>query len=280
MGFGAMRITTRSDGSAMDRAEAVSLLRQARELGVNHFDTASFYFSPGGVLEIGNGPRLSANELIREAFAGDEDVVVTTKVGPGFAADGSFYFAEPDQLRHQVEVNLRELGRDHLDVVNLRMGFPVPIEDRFAVLAELREAGLIRHLGVSAVNAEQLAAAQAIAPVVCVQNPYGVDFRRDRNDAFARSCGEQGIAFVPFFAIAGAGKESGAAQKQSSVVEDIARGHGVTAHQIRLAWTLHQGSHVLAIPGTSKPSNLLANVAAGAIQLSETELNLLDGLAS
>ncbi|MEU7281022.1 oxidoreductase [Streptomyces sp. NPDC045431] len=273
MGFGAMRLPQTGeafapDAAPRDRDQAIAVLRRAVELGVNHIDTAAFYFS-----------RLrSANELINRALAPyPDDLVITTKVGPHRDPSGEWWHAEPGQLRGQVEENLRQLGRDHLDVVNLRMLGNRSITDRFGALAELRDAGLIRHLGVSNVTPEQLAEARAIAPVVCVQNPYGIGVRPE-HDAFVRDCGEQGIAFVPFYSIAGTGRDAGAGGPDGDEVLAVARAHGVSAAQVRLAWTLHRGPHVLAIPGTGDPEHLTANVAAGALRLSEDDLALLDRL--
>ncbi|MFF0214490.1 aldo/keto reductase [Streptomyces vinaceus] len=268
-GFGAMRLTHLADGSPTDRERVVSVLRRAVELGVNHVDTASFYFSP----------TRSANELINSALAPyADDLVITTKVGPGRDFAGEWWWATPGQLRGQVEENLRQLGRDHLDVVNLR----VPrretsgsIAEHFGALAELRTAGLIRHLGVSNVRPDHLAEALAIAPVVCVQNPYGIGSPAE-DHAFLDACGRQGIAFVPFFAIAGAGKEAGAVAEEAGPVRAVAEAHGVTAAQVRLAWTLNRGPHVLAIPGTGNPGHLVENIAAGALRLSPQEIALLE----
>ncbi len=266
IGFGAMRLTGSAAfdlGTPSDRDRVIGVLRQAVELGVNHIDTAAFYFSP----------LRSANELINRALAPyHDDLVITTKVGPGRDPSGEWLpLARPDQLRGQVEENLRQLGRDHLDVVNLRR---LPgldsIAEHFGALAELRDAGLIRHLGISNVQPDHLAQAEAIAPVVCVQNAYGIDIGRV-NDEFLRVCGEHGVAFVPFFAIAGSGREAGGVTDNDAVLA-IARAHEATPAQVRLAWTLHRGPHVLAIPGTGNPAHLVANVAAGALRLSADEL--------
>lgn len=277
MGFGAMRLPQSSgaafaaDAAASDRGRAIAVLRRAVELGVNHFDTASFYFSP----------LRSGNELINSALApyGDE-LVITTKVGPGRDPSGDFYWAEPGQLRGQVEENLRQLGRDHLDVVNLRLPSSAAdgsLAEHFGALAELRTAGLVRHLGISNVRAHHLAEARAIAPVVCVQNPYGIGSPAEEH-AFVDACGEQGIAFVPFFAIAGAGRESGAAgsDAEGAGVRALAEARGVSVAQLRLAWTLNRGPHVLAIPGTGNPDHLVENVAAGALRLTAEEIALLE----
>jgi pyridoxine 4-dehydrogenase len=272
IGFGAMRLTKNADGTPSDRDQAITVLRRAIELGVNHVDTAAFYFSP----------LRSANELINRALAPyPDDLVITTKVWPGRDPSGNWSPATPQQLRGQVEENLRQLGRDYLDVVNLRNMNRVwtdSIAEHFGALAELRDAGLIRHLGVSNVSADHLAQAQAIAPVVCVQNRYGVDARRADADDFLRDCGEQGLAFVPFFAIAGAGREAGADGGEPAEVLAVARAHGVTPAQVRLAWTLQLGPHVLAIPGTGNPDHLVANVAVGALRLSDDEMASLGSL--
>jgi pyridoxine 4-dehydrogenase len=270
-GFGSMRITANPD-----RDVAIRVLHRAVELGVNHIDTAAFYVSPGGTLQVGSGPARYATELIRDAFAPyRDDLTITTKVGPGDDPETGFYQARtPEQLRRQVEENLRRLGRDHLDVVNLRI-LKKPgadsIAERFGALAQMREEGLIRHLGLSNVRVDHLDEAAAIAPVVCVQNSYSIDTRRE-DDELVRVCRERGIAFVPFFAIAGAERESGATSAHSTAVRAVAEGHDATPQQIRLAWTLHQGPHMLAIPGTGNPAHVVENIAAGGIRLSDEEL--------
>ncbi|MFF3056601.1 aldo/keto reductase [Streptomyces sp. NPDC057909] len=272
LGFGAMRLTQNgkafsADSPSSDRSRSTAVLRRAIDLGVNHIDTAAFYFSP----------LRSANELINRALAPyPEDLVITTKVGPVRDASGAWRTpARPDELRGQVEENLRQLGRDHLDVVNLRVMGQESVSEHFGALAELRDAGLVRHLGVSGVTPEHLAEAQAIAPVVCVQNRYGIDAHSADDDDLLRACGEMGVAFVPFFAIAGAGREQGASAGDDDELLAVARAHGATVAQVRLAWTLHQGPHVLAIPGTGDPDHLTANVTAGALRLSRDELAVL-----
>jgi pyridoxine 4-dehydrogenase len=261
IGFGAMRLTG-NGGAASDRERVIGVLRRAVELGVNHIDTAAFYFTA----------LRSANELINTALAPyADDLVITTKVGPGRDPGGDWLpLARPDQLRGQVEENLRQLGRDHLDVVNLRQHGLDSIAEHFGALADLREAGLIRHLGLSNIRPQHLAQAQAIAPVVCVQNPYGVDTRRTHDD-FVQVCGEQGVAFVPFFAIAGDGREGGGVASNDAVIS-VAGRHGVTPAQVRIAWTLSRGPHLLAIPGTGNPDHLAENIAAGSLRLSPDDL--------
>lgn len=166
------------------------------------------------------------------------------------------------------------MGRDHLDVVYLRRMRQDSIADHFGALAELREAGLIRHLGISGVEPRHLAEAQAIAPVVSVQNRYALD----RPDELLRICGEQGIAYVPFYAVAGDAGAHGATANHDTEVLAVAQAHGASPAQIRIAWTLHQGPHLLAIPGTGNPDHLAENVAAGAIRLTGDELARLNSL--
>ena len=246
------------------------MLRRAVALGVDHIDTAAFYFSP----------LRSANELINTALAPyPADLVITTKVGPGRDSWGEWHWARPDQLRGQVEENLRQLGRNHLDVVNLRRRpNQESIAEHFGALAKLREAGLIRHLGISDVTPTQLAEARVIAPVAAVQNRFGLGHRGATE--VLRECGQAGIAFVPFSAIAGA-RASGAAldptiSEEGTELLTVAKAHGATPEQIRLAWTLAQGAHVLAISGTGDPAHLEANVAAGAIRLTRDDLMVLE----
>lgn len=271
LGFGAMRLTGSAAfhrGTPRDRDQAIGVLRRAVELGVNHIDTAAFYFS-----------RLrSANELINSALAPyADDLVIVTKVGPTRDADGEWGApARPDQLRGQVEENLRQLGRDCLDVVNLRLMGQDSVSEHFGALAELRDAGLVRHLGISGARPEHLVQAQEIAPVVCVQNRYGIGAPGE--DEMLRACAARGIAFVPFFSIAGEGSEAGAVRAEHEQVHAVAHARGVSAARIRLAWILRQGAHVLAIPGTGDPEHLVDNVAAGALRLTREELRLLDSI--
>jgi pyridoxine 4-dehydrogenase len=268
LGFGAMRLTGSrpfEKGTPSDRSQSLAVLRRAVELGVNHIDTAAFYFSP----------LRSANELISTALAPyPDDLVIVTKVWPGRDPWGEWYSARPDQLRGQVEENLRQLGRDQLDVVNLRRrGGQESIAEHFGALAELRDAGLIRHLGVSDVTVAQLEEALAIAPVVCVQNRYNLSDRA--HDPVLRACTERGIAFVPFFAVAGDSRQSGGPGAETTELAEVARRHDATVAQVRLAWTLHQAPNVLAIPGTGSPSHLAENVAAGSLRLSADDLAAL-----
>ncbi|TCR16396.1 oxidoreductase [Streptomyces sp. BK205] len=273
IGFGAMRLTGSAAfhlGTPSDRERSVAVLRGAVELGVDHIDTAAFYFSS----------LRSANEIINSALSPyPDDLVIVAKVGPYRDWSGEWgTSARPEDLRGHVEENLRQLGRDHLDVVNLRRMGQDSIAEHFGALAELREKGLIRHLGISNVSPRHLAEAQAIAPVVCVQNRFGLGSGNPGTDEMLRICGEQGIAFVPFYAIAGEGGEQGATTGHDEAVLAIAEAHGATPAQIRLAWTLAQGPHVLVIPGTGNPDHLAENVAAGALRLTDDELGTLDSL--
>jgi pyridoxine 4-dehydrogenase len=274
MGFGSMRLTVRAD-----RERAVAVLRRAVEMGVDHIDTAAFYFSPGGILDGHPGTVRYATELIREALRPyGQGVFIATKVGPDPQPDGGWGEAvTAARLRRQVEENLRRLGVEELDLVNLRIvrpAGPEEVAERFGALAEMRAEGLIRNLGLSNVRLEHVDAAQPIAPVVCVQNAYALDLRR--HDELVRECGRRGIAFVPFFTIAGPSRAAGTGTGEGSAEWRIAERRGITGHQVRLAWTLQQGEHVLAIPGTGDVAHLEENVAAGALRLTEAELAELD----
>jgi pyridoxine 4-dehydrogenase len=283
VGLGAMRLVGMpGDTAPRGRDGSTAVLRRAVELGVNHIDTAAFYFMP----------LRSANELISTALQPyGEDLTITTKVGPSRARDGAFeHMARPEELRAQVEENIRQLGRDHLDVVNLRWGTrmagegrePESVAEHFGALADLRDAGLVRHLGISNVLPEQLTEAMSVAPVVCVQNQYGLTSRED--DAVLDLCGEHGIAFVPFFAVGaavpGAALSGGPDETGRAEVAAVAAAHGATPAQVRLAWTLHRGPHVLAIPGTGNVAHLEENIAAGALRLTDDELAVLDGVGT
>ncbi|GAA1008244.1 oxidoreductase [Acrocarpospora pleiomorpha] len=258
LGFGAMRLPTGTfQGPVRDPATGIAVLRRAVELGVNHIDTAGFYVRG----------EVRANDLIRRALAPyPDELVIATKVGPLLGPGGvPSEEAAPDQLRGLVEGNLRDLGVDRLDLVYLRVGgMSVPrgvsIAERFAVLAELREEGLIRHLGVSNVDAAQLAEARAIAPVAAVQNAFHV---HDRGDAaLLAACAEAGIAFAPFFPLGGGHRPIDAAR-----LEKVAARHGATSAQIALAWLLATSPVTLAIAGTGSLAHLEENMRADRISL-------------
>jgi aryl-alcohol dehydrogenase-like predicted oxidoreductase len=270
MGYGTMRLPAWPMGTAPSREDALAVLRRAVELGVNHIDTAYFY-ARDGVL---------ANDLIREALHPyPENLVIVSKLGPIIEGDdiGRPMSEQTGHtaagLRAAVEANLRTLGVDQLDVVNLRMGGEMaPTEGSLAepltVLMKLREEGLIRHIGVSNVTEAQFAEALEIAPIVCVQNHYNLAERTD--DTLLASCAERNIAFVPFFPVGGF--RPLAAERTAAV----AARHGVTVPQIALAWLLARSPNVLTIPGTSSIDHLEQNVAAATIQLTEADLADLD----
>jgi aryl-alcohol dehydrogenase-like predicted oxidoreductase len=266
VGFGAMQLAGPGVfGPPQDRDAAVAVLRAAVDLGIRHIDTADFY-----------GPRIT-NELIREALAPyPDDLHIVTKVGARRDSRGAWLHARtPAELRAQVHDNLRHLGLAALDVVNLRAGGveapePGSIAEQFETLAELRQQGLIRHLGLSTVTAGQLTEAQSIAPVVCVQNLYNVARRGD--DALVDLTARQGIAFVPYFPL------GGFSPLQSDELELVAKGLGTTPMAVALAWLLHRSPNVLLIPGTSSVAHLRENAAAAALELAADATVALDAI--
>jgi pyridoxine 4-dehydrogenase len=254
-------------GPPADRDAAVAVLREAVELGITHIDTSGYY-----------GPRVT-NQIIREAlYPYPEDLHIVTKVGAERDANGGWLEAQaPEQLRAQVEENLRDLGLDAMDVVNLRnpgQRGPQPgsIAGPFTALAELRQEGLIRHLGVSNVTAGQVAEAQSIAPVACVQNYYNLTNRGD--DDLIGSLAAQGIAYVPFFPL------GGFAPLQSGTLDAVAERLGAARMTVALAWLLHQSPNILLIPGTSSVAHLRENVAAADLALPADALAELDAIAT
>jgi aryl-alcohol dehydrogenase-like predicted oxidoreductase len=259
MGLGAMRLVL--GRGVPDPDTAVALLRRSAELGVNHIDTAGFY---------GFGEH-RAHELIRRALSPyPDDLVIATKVGPVLEGFGPTGQARPDQLRGLVQEDLRRLGLDRLDLVYLRaggMGKPggEPVGERFAALAELRREGLIRHLGLSHVDAVQLTEAQSIAPVVAVQNEYHIH-RRDDAAVLAR-CEQAGLAYVPYFPLGGGGTPVAANR-----LANIAARHGASTAQVALAWLLASSPVTLAIPGTGSLDHLTENVVATGLHLTTDDL--------
>jgi len=271
MGYGAMQLAGPGVfGPPRDRSEAIAVLRTALELGVNHIDTADFY-----------GPHIT-NQLIREALAPyRSDLVVVTKVGSVRGDDGAWIHARtPDQLRAQVHDNLRNLGVDALDVVNLRVGggpdghSPVPgsIAEPFGALAAMRAEGLIKHLGVSVVDAAQVAEAQSIAPITTVQNWYNVAHRGD--EELIATLRDQGISYVPFWPLGGFNPV------QSETLDDVAKRLETTPHAAALAWLLYRSPNILLIPGTSTVAHLRENIAAAALTLPADVLAELDTIAA
>ncbi len=264
LGYGAMQLTgPHVMGPPADRAEAVAVLRRAVELGVNHIDTSDYY-----------GPHV-VNELIREALHPyPEELVIVTKVGARRTPEGDWPEAlGADELRSAVEDNLRHLGVDALDVVNLRMpGFAAPEErslaEPFEALAQLQQEGKVRHLGVSNVTTQMLAEAQAIAPVVCVQNHYNLVHRDD--DPLIDALAREDIAYVPFFPL------GGFTPLQSAALETVARRLETTPMQVALIWLLARSPNLLLIPGTSSVAHLEENMVASARELGPLELQELD----
>ncbi|HEX4356595.1 MAG TPA: oxidoreductase [Pseudonocardia sp.] len=266
VGYGAMQLAGPGVfGPPKDRDAAVAVLREVVDVGITHLDTADFY-----------GPYVT-NEILRAALAPyPADLHIVTKVGARRDAQGGWPTARtPAELRQQVHDNLGRLGLDVLDVVNLRVGRPEGPEPgslapEFEALAELREQGLIRHLGVSTVTAEQLAEAQSIAPVVCVQNLYNIAHRED--DALVDLTAAQGIAFVPYFPL------GGFSPLQADELHKVADRLGATPLAVALAWLLHRAPNILLIPGTSSVAHLRANVAGAALDLPADALAELDAI--
>jgi pyridoxine 4-dehydrogenase len=268
MGYGAMQLAgPHVFGPPEKREEALAVLREAVALGITHIDTSDYY-----------GPYVT-NEIIREALHPyPEPLHIVTKVGALRDAEGGWPQAlAPDQLRRAVHDNLEHLRLDALDVVNLRVGgldSPTPgsIAEPFSVLAELQQEGLIRHLGLSTVSAEQLAEAQAIAPVVCVQNFYNLAHRVD--DALIDSLAEQGIAYVPYFPL------GGFTPLQSGALQALATRLEATPMAVALAWLLRRSANILLIPGTSSLAHLRENIAGAGLKLSEQDVSELNVIAS
>jgi pyridoxine 4-dehydrogenase len=254
MGYGAMQLAGPGVfGPPRDRGEAVRVLREAVELGITHIDTSDFY-----------GP-VVVNEIIREAlYPYPAGLRIVTKVGARRGPDGSWRPSlAPGDLRAQVRENLAHLDLDTLDVVNLRLPearqHDETLDERFGTLAELRKEGLIRHLGLSNASAAQLTRAQAIAPVVTVQNLYNVAARQD--DAVVDRCAKENIAYAPFFPL------GGFSPLQSRILEDVATRLGASPHQVALAWLLQRSPTIVLIPGTSSVAHLRENVAAADLVL-------------
>jgi pyridoxine 4-dehydrogenase len=268
VGYGAMQLAgPHVFGPPKDRDAAVAVLREVVALGINHIDTSDFY-----------GPFVT-NEIIREALHPyPEDLHLVTKVGARRDEKGNWPPAlEPDELRQAVRDNLEHLGLEAMDVVNLRVGGvdgpkPGSIAREFEVLAELQRDGLIRHLGVSTVNAEQVAECQAIAPVVCVQNLYNLAHRED--DELIDDLAAQGVAYVPYFPL------GGFSPLQSDALQAVADRRGASRMAVALAWLLQRSPNILLIPGTSSVEHLRENVEGAGLELSEEDVAELDGIGA
>jgi len=261
MGYGAMQLAGPGVfGPPKDRKAALAVLREAVATGVDHIDTSDFY-----------GPHVT-NQLIREALHPyPESLVLVTKVGAVRGADASWIPAQsPADLTRAVHDNLHNLGVDVLDVVNLRVMGDVhaptegSIEEQFTALAELRRQGLIRHLGLSNVTSTQVAEAQGLAPVVCVQNHYNLLHRHD--DPLIDELGRKGIAYVPFFPL------GGFSPLQSATLSTVAQRLDATPMQVALAWLLARAPNILLIPGTSSLKHLRENLAAAGLALTKDTL--------
>ncbi|WP_323572233.1 aldo/keto reductase family oxidoreductase [Rhizobium sp. 28DA2] len=255
LGYGAMQLAGKGVfGPPSDRPEAIAVLREAVESGVNHIDTSDFY-----------GPHVT-NEIIREALHPyDNDLVIVTKVGAGRGADASWYPAfSRAELTQAVHDNLRNLGLDVLDVVNLRAMFDVhgpaegSLDEPLEVLAGLKQQGLIRHIGLSSVTAKQIEDAGKITDIVCVQNQYNLAHRQD--EALIDTLASRGVAYVPFFPL------GGFSPLQSSTLSDVAIRLNATPIQVALAWLLQRSPNILLIPGTSSRGHLRENLAVATIE--------------
>jgi len=266
MGYGAMQLAgPRVFGPPADHDGAVAVLREAIELGVTHIDTSDYY-----------GPHVT-NQIIKEALHPYPDSLrIVTKVGAYRDVKGGWPHARsPEQLRQAVHDNLIHLGLEALDAVNLRMGgfdSPTPgsIAEPFAALAKMQQEGLIKHLGISTVSAEQIVEAQSIAPIVCVQNFYNLAHRDD--DDLIDSLAAQGIAYVPYFPL------GGFTPLQSGTLESVAARLGTTPISVALAWLLQRSPNILLIPGTSSVAHLRENISGAALTLSDDELAELNSI--
>ncbi|MFZ0090492.1 MAG: aldo/keto reductase family oxidoreductase [Solirubrobacteraceae bacterium] len=267
-GYGAMQLAgPHVFGPPADRDGAIAVLREVVELGITHIDTSDYY-----------GPHVT-NQIIKEALHPyPETLRIVTKVGARRDADGGWPSAlSPDELRQAVHENLQNLGVDALDVVNLRVGgldAPTPgsLSEPFTALAEMQREGLIRHLGVSTVNREQIAQAQSIAPIVCVQNFYNIAHRVD--DALIDSLAEQGIAYVPYFPL------GGFTPLQSDTLAAVASRLDATPMAVALAWLLRRAPNILLIPGTSSVAHLHENVDGARLALPDDVAGELDAIAA
>ncbi|MFW2234099.1 aldo/keto reductase family oxidoreductase [Rhizobium sp. CRRU65] len=268
LGYGAMQLAGPGVfGPPKDHGAALAVLREAVASGVNHIDTSDFY-----------GPHVT-NQIIREALHPyRDDLVIVTKIGARRGADGSWIPAfSREELTEAVHDNLRNLGLDVLDIVNLRIMFDVhgpaegSIEAPLTVLADLQRQGLVRHVGLSNVTSKQITEGRGITEIVCVQNQYNLAHRAD--DALIDDLAYHGIAYVPFFPL------GGFSPLQSSTLSDVAAGLNATPMQVALAWLLHRAKNILLIPGTSSVGHLRENLAAAGLVLPDEALKQLDGVA-
>ena len=269
LGYGAMQLAGKGVfGPPRDRAGAIAVLREAVESGVDHIDTSDFY-----------GPHIT-NQIIREALHPyRDDLVIVTKVSVRRGNDGSWIPAmSREELTQAVHDNLRNLGLDVIDVVNLRSmhGIHGPgegsMEEPLTVLADLQRQGLVRHIGLSNVTPTQVADGRKICPIVCVQNLYNIAHRDD--DALIDDLGRLGVPYVPFFPL------GGFTPLQSTALSDVAEALGAIPMQVALAWLLQRSPNILLIHGTTSVAHLRENLAAAALRLSGDSLAALDGIAA
>ncbi|GGO97536.1 aldo/keto reductase family oxidoreductase [Stakelama pacifica] len=270
IGYGAMQLAGPGVfGPPKDEAEAIAVLREAVEAGVDHIDTSDFY-----------GPHIT-NQIIRKALHPYPDsLTIVTKIGARRDDAGNWLPAmAPDELERAVEDNLRNLGRDSMDVVNLRLmgddhasASDGPVEPMLSAVARLRERGLIRHIGISNATAHAIAEARKIVPIICVQNMYNLAHRGD--DALIDALAAEGIAYVPFFPL------GGFSPLQSDRLDAVAKRVGATPMQVALAWLLQRSSNILLIPGTSSRTHLRENLAVADIRLDDEAISELDSIGS
>jgi pyridoxine 4-dehydrogenase len=267
MGYGAMQLAgPRVFGPPKDPDAAVAVLKEAIASGVDHIDTSDFY-----------GPHVT-NQIIKRALHPyPKNLVIVTKVGAKRGPDASWNRAEsPDELRSAVNDNLRNLGLESLDIVNMRVGLlalgDAPVKGHVEVLLELKKQGKIRHIGLSNVTPKQFAEARAVTEIVCVQNQYNLAHRGD--DAFIDQLAKEGVAYVPFFPL------GGFTPLQSSALSEVAKSLGSTPMQVALAWLLQRAPNVLLIPGTSSVGHLRENLKSATLKLSPKMLETLDSIAA
>ena len=268
IGYGAMQLAgPHVFGPPRDEAEAIAVLREAVDTGVNHIDTSDFY-----------GPHVT-NQIIKKALHPyPNDLTIVTKVGARRGEDGSWILDRSREcLTESVHNNLRNLGLEALDIVNLRLGgVSSPefgsIAEPLQVLVELQQQGLIRHIGLSTVTPEQCAEAQALTPITCIQNFYNLANRAD--DAFLDDLAGQGIAYVPYFPLGGFNP------LQSTVLDAVAASVGATPMQVAQAWLLQRSPNILLIAGTSRRTHLRENLAVASLQLPPEHMTQLDALAA
>lgn len=257
MGFGGMRLCGPGIwGWPQDRENALKVLRRAVELGINFIDTADSY-----------GPEVNEEQIAQALYPYPDDLVIATKGGLTRGGPGKWERdCRPERLKACCDASLRRLKLDTIAIYQLHaIDTKVPLEDQVGALRELRDAGKIRHVGVSNVTLEQLQAAEKIVPIVSVQNPYNYAERRD-NDGVIDYCEREGLAFLPYFPL-NAGDVS-----DNSELQEIAERHDATVFQIALAWLLHRAKVMLPIPGTQSLQHLEENVAAASIKLDDDDL--------